>query len=208
MQKPWEIDETIYASEDALLDGLRRGDRVACTCLLRRYMPRLYRLALQLTGESDDAEDVLQESFIHACAEIPRFERRSSLGSWLYRIVLNTALMRLRRRRPTVSLGTPGGDATAPALDPPDPDADPGDQYLSRELLAQIEAAVLALPETLRTAVVLRDLEGLSTAEAAMALGISEAALKVRLHRGRLALRTALTPYVGGTVTKGGDLHE
>lgn len=206
MQKPWEIDQTIYDTETALLEGLRRGDRLACTCLLQRFMPRLYRLALQLTGHADDAEDVVQESFIHACAEIPQFAGRSSLGSWLYRIVLNTALMRLRRPQRTVSLTTPPADAGAPPLEVADPAPDPGEQLLSQELLGQIEAAILALPDTLRAAVVLRDIEGLSTSEAAAALGISEAALKVRLHRGRLALRTALTPYLATTPPAGDTL--
>jgi RNA polymerase sigma-70 factor (ECF subfamily) len=206
MQKPWEIAETVYADETALLAGLRRGDRLACTCLLKQYMPRLYQLALQLTGQPDEAEDVVQESFIAACREIDRFEGRSRLGSWLHRIVLNTALMRLRRRRPTVSLA-PTDDAEAAPVEIADPTPDPGAQLLSQELLGHIEQAVLALPDTLRAAVVLRDLEGLSTGEAAAALGIGESALKVRLHRGRLALRAALAPYLE-TPHPAGDPHE
>ncbi|MDQ6694108.1 MAG: sigma-70 family RNA polymerase sigma factor [Chloroflexota bacterium] len=202
MQKPWEIDQTIYLSEDALLEGLRRHDRMACTCLLKRFMPRLYRLALQLTASADDAEDVLQESFIQACGRIDRFEGRSSLGSWLHRIVVNTALMRLRRRVPeTVSLVEEySQDGQPPALEVVEALADwegePSGQVLSKELRDLIDEAIMALPETLRAAVVLRDVEGLSTSEAAASLRISEAALKVRLHRARLALRVALAPYI------------
>jgi len=196
MLKPWDLDETVYADEAALLAGLRQGDRLACNCLLRRFMARLYRLALQMTGQADDAEDVLQESFIHACSQIEQFEGRSSLGSWLHRIVLNTALMRLRRQRPTVSLAAITEDGIELGPEWADPAPDPGEQLLAQELHSRIEAAILDLPPTLRAAVVLRDLEGRSTAEAAAALGISEAAVKVRLHRGRLALRGALASYL------------
>lgn len=204
MQKPWEIDQTIYESEEELLAGLRRHDRLACTCLLKRFMPRLYRLALQLTANADDAEDVLQESFIQACSRIDRFEGRSSLGSWLYRIVLNTALGRLRRRAPdTVSLtenSKERRESEPLSLDVVealiDWESEPGGQALSKELREVVEEAITKLPETLRAAVVLRDIEGLSTSEAASVLGVSEAALKVRLHRARLALREALAPYI------------
>ena len=201
MQKPWEIDLTIYESEEELLAGLRRRDRLACTCLLKRFMPRLYRLALQLTANADDAEDVLQESFIQACSRIDRFEGRSSLGSWLYRIVLNTALGRLRRRVPdTVSLAENSEESEPLSLDVVealiDWESEPGGQALSKELREVVEQAITKLPETLRAAVVLRDIEGLSTSGAASVLGVSEAALKVRLHRARLALREALAPYI------------
>jgi len=204
MQKPWEIAETIYASEEALLAGLQRHDPLACTCLLKRFMPRLYRLALQLTASADDAEDVLQESFIQACSGIDRFEGRSSLGSWLYRIVLNTALARLRRRAPDmVSLTAPAADNQPLPLEVvaalTDWASEPSEQALAHELRAVIEQAILALPATLRAAVVLRDIEGLSTNAAAAALGISEAALKVRLHRARLALRGRLAPYLAAS---------
>ncbi|WP_026371066.1 RNA polymerase sigma factor [Kallotenue papyrolyticum] len=196
MQKPWEIDLTIYADEAELLAGLRRRDRMACTCLLKRYAPALYRLALRLTSEPDEAEDVLQEAFIRACDSIATFEGRSGLGTWLHRIVLTTALMRLRRQQPHVPLDDEGQALPLRAL----PEVhEPAHTLLSEELRNQIEAALLSLPTALRAAFVLRDLEGLSTREAADALGISEAALKVRLHRARLALRQALTSYLEAT---------
>lgn len=199
MLKPWETDLAVYSDEGELLTGLRRRDRLACTCLLKRFAPRLYRLALQLTGSTDEAEDVLQEGLIQACSKIDTFEGRSSLGSWLHRIVLNAALMRLRRKSPIVVpwVEEPEGEAVAPPL-LIDWTGDPGDHVLSQELQVVLDRAILALPETLRTALVLRDIEGLSTEEAATALRISEAALKVRLHRARLALRATLAPYVTG----------
>ena len=199
MIKPWETDLSVYSDEGELLTGLRRRDRLACTCLLKRFAPRLYRLALQITGSTDEAEDVLQEGLIQACSKIDTFEGRSSLGSWLHRIVLNAALMRLRRKSPAVVpwAEEPEGEAVAPPL-LVDWEGDPGGHVVAQELQTVLDRAILALPETLRTALVLRDIEGLSTEEAATALRISEAALKVRLHRARLALRVTLAPYVTG----------
>lgn len=196
--KPWDIDLTIYSDETALLDGLRRHERMACTCLLKRFAPTLYRLALRLMGEADEAEDVLQESFIRACAHVDDFEGRSGLGTWLHRIVVNTALMRMRRRDPDwVRLDVPSGDGSTGLRDRlPDLGSGPADEALSAELREQLEHALLALPATLRAAFVLRDIEGMSTRDAAAALGIGESALKVRLHRAHQALRTPLAAYL------------
>jgi RNA polymerase sigma-70 factor, ECF subfamily len=198
MEKPWEVDLSVYDDEEALLAGLRRRDRLACTCLLKRFAPRLYRLALGITANPDEAEDVLQEGFIQACGKIDQFEGRSSLGTWLHRIVRNAALMRLRRRSPDLVAYPEGSPAELAPLPPPliDRENDPGAQALQQEQQALIEEAILALPDTLRVAFTLRDIEGLSTSEAARSLGISESALKVRLHRARLALRASLAPYI------------
>ena len=192
--KPWETDLSVYDDEAELLDGLRHKERLACTCLLKRFGPRLYQLAWRLTGDSDEAEDVLQDALIQACAHITEFEGRSGLGSWLHRIVVNAALARLRKRTlPTVPLGEslPGmASSLEEAL--ADDALAPDDLLLNQELGTEIGQAILALPDALRAAVVLRDLEGMSTSEAASALGISESALKVRLHRARGILRQTL----------------
>jgi RNA polymerase sigma-70 factor (ECF subfamily) len=197
MVKPWETDLSVYDDEAALLEGLRRRDRLACTCLLKRFAPRMYRLALQLTGETDEAEDVLQEAFIQACAHVADFEGRSGLATWLHRIVLNTALARLRRKSlSTVPLETDdlGMHATQDLMI--DRAAGPSDVVLGQELGETLERAILALPDSLRAAFVLRDVEGLSTKEAAAAIGLAESALKVRLHRARMVLRGMLAPAV------------
>jgi RNA polymerase sigma-70 factor (ECF subfamily) len=193
MVKPWETDLSVYADEATLLEGLRRKDRDACTCLLKRFAPRLYRLALQLMGDPDEAEDVLQEGFIQACTHVADFEGRSGLGTWLHRIVRNAALARLRRK-PLATAPLSATDATPSAAQEAltDPAAEPADAVLTRELGDALERAIVALPDGLRAAFVLRDIEGVSTKEAAAALGITESALKVRLHRARLALRASL----------------
>lgn len=199
MVRAWDIDLSIYPDEAALLEGLRAGNRYACTCMLKHFGPRLYRVALQMTGDADEAEDVLQEALIRSCDHIGDFAGLSSLGTWLHRITVNTALMHLRRRRsglqtePVVLDAESGGSGSDPFIEDA---AGPGDLALSAELREQMHAAILALPDALRVAFVLRDVEGLSTKEAADLLDISESALKVRLHRARLALRAAIAPYV------------
>lgn len=197
MDKPWDIDLTIYDDDSELLAGLQRKDRMACTCMLKRYAPRLMRLAVHMMGQADEAEDVLQESFIQACSHLDEFQGKSNLGSWLHRIVLNTALMRLRRKQ-TVTIGLDEDDGATQPLPEAliDRTSEPGEALLSTEMRETIDQALLDLPPALRTAFVLRDMEGLSTREAAAALGIGEPALKVRLHRARLALRDALARYV------------
>ena len=194
-QKPWELGLTVYDDEAALLDGLQRREPLACTCLLKRHAPRLYRLALHFTGDPDEAEDVLQESFINACAHIADFAAQSRLETWLHRIVVNTALGRLRQQQAAANRIVAPAAATLGDL-PADAATDPSRLLLDAELRDTLEQSLLALPTALRVAFVLRDLEGLSTREAATALGISEAALKVRLHRAHLALRADLAPYL------------
>lgn len=195
--KPWDTDLAVYEDEAELLDALRRKERLACTCLLKRFGPRLYQLAWRLTGDPDEAEDVLQDALIQACAHITDFEGRSGLGSWLHRIVVNAALARLRRRTlPTVSLAEslPGMPSTLEETLSDDAPA-PDDILLNQELGTAIGQAVMTLPDTLRAAFVLRDLEGMSTSEAASNLGITTSALKVRLHRAREILRSSLDAH-------------
>jgi RNA polymerase sigma-70 factor, ECF subfamily len=199
MEKPWDIDLSIYHDEQQLLSGLRRRDRMACTCLLKYYAPRLLRLAGQLMGDPDEAEDVLQEAFIRACDRIDTFRAESGLGTWLHRIVINTALMRLRARRAVTAddIETMIGDDSDQKWQSVSASSiEPSREVLGAELMDAMNEAVARLPESLRTVFVLRDVEGMSTREAAELLGISESAAKVRLHRARLALRKELTPYL------------
>lgn len=193
------IDLDLYADEAALLDALKTGDKHACACLVKHHGGSMYALALRMLGDADEAEEAVQDAFISACGKIGSFEGRSKLGTWLYRITANAALMRLRRRREdTVSLDEPlrvaEGDLLPRQLG--DWSIEPSRQALSRELRDVMETAIRELPPSLRAAVVLRDIHGLSTQEAAQALQITESALKVRLHRARLQLRERLAGYL------------
>lgn len=154
--------------------------------------------------DPQEAEEVLQETFISAFRALPRFEGRSRLGTWLYRIAYNAALMRLRKRPvPTESLDEPvtseNGDQMPRQL--VDWGSTPDDLLLKRELRTVLHAALDTLPATLRSVFVLRDIEGLSTAETAEVLSLTETNVKVRLHRARVALRERLTGYFAASQT-------
>lgn len=192
------IDLHVYDDETQLLHGLRRREADACTCFVKRYAPMVYGRALRLLGDADEAEGVLQQTFIKACERFQDFAGESSMGTWLYRIATNEALMRLRRRRPQVEI-----DSLAEVLDAdqsPQPTVarppDPASAALGGELRTAIDAALAALPETLRVVFVLREIDGLSTEETARQLGLGESAVKVRLHRARQRLRALLAAYV------------
>ena len=102
------IDLEIYDDEEMLLRGLKNGDRHACACMLKRFAPRVYAVAMRMMGDPDEAEEVLQETFISACKNIQDFEERSALNTWLHRIATNAAVMRLRKRKhKEVSLDSP-----------------------------------------------------------------------------------------------------
>ncbi len=185
-------------SEDFSLALLREGDPTEFARLVDAYAPRLYRLALKMVRNPQDAEDVLQETFIKAYQALPNFDGRSRLSTWLYRIAVNEALMLLRRKHPEfVSLDAPreqGEDEQEP-LEVVDWCCLPEEELLSAEARAVMEQAVAALPPSLRVVFLLRDVEGLSTREVAEALDLSEGAVKVRLSRARARLRKALTAY-------------
>jgi len=192
------IDLTIYDDEAALLAGLRRHDPDACTCMVKRFAPLVYARALHLTGDHDEAESVLQTTFIKACDALQTFEGASGLGTWIYRIATNEGLMLLRRRKPQVAL-----DDVAETLQPDDVPQqrqawapDPLRAALDGELHVELEQAIAALPEPLRIVVLLRDIEQFSTQETAAQLGLTPGATKVRLHRARLRLREALAEYM------------
>jgi RNA polymerase sigma-70 factor, ECF subfamily len=179
--------------------ALKSGDPDAFTEMVERYSGTVYNLALRMMRNNHmEAEEVLQETFISAFRALERFEGRSLLSTWLYRIAYNAALMRLRRREPvTVSIDKPAtndeGDEVPRQL--VDWGAGPEQALLNGELRMALDTAVSALPERLRSVFVLRDIEGLSTAETAAVLDLTETNVKVRLHRARLALRERLSSH-------------
>ncbi len=197
--------DTSRSDEAEHLAALKAGDQRAFAEMVERHSGTVYNVALRMTGTPQEAEEVLQETFISAFRALPRFEGRSQLGTWLFRIAYNAALMRLRRREPiTSSIDEPLMNEEGELM--PRQLVDwawvPERVLLNAELRAVLESAVTALPETLRGVFVLRDIEGLSTAEAAKVLGLTETNVKVRLHRARLALRERLSAYFA--VTKPG----
>ena len=184
------------------LAALKAGDRDAFARLVDQTSAHIYRVALQILGVEQDAEDVLQETYIKAFRSLPEFEGRSSLTTWLYRIAVNEALMALRKRKPqqfSIEEGNTNEDETeSESLEILDWCCMPEGELLSSESRAFLDQAVRRLPANLRVVFVMRDLEGLSIQETAQALGISENNVKTRLLRARLKLRQELSLYFGG----------
>lgn len=193
------MTEPTLSSEEAIdVEALKRGDKAVFAQVVELYADRLYNLALKLTGDPLEAEDVLQETFLSAYRNIGQFEGRSNVGTWLYRIAYNAAMMQRRKKQPeTVSIDEPltlddGEDMPRQFFDwccLPESD------LLSSEAIEYMERAIQMLPEALRSVFVLRDIEGLPTAEVADVLGLTIPAVKSRLHRARLFLRERLTEY-------------
>ena len=183
---------------DAFLKKLQAGDPVAFAQFVEENQSQIYNLALRMLGNPQEAEDVLQETFLSAYKALSNFEGRSSLRTWLYRIASNASLMRLRKKQPGIvsvdeHLPLDAGDSVPRQL--VDWSNLPEDELLSSESRRVMDEAVSELPESLRIVFILRDIEGLSTAETGKVLGLSEGAVKTRLHRARLWLRERLSAY-------------
>lgn len=180
------------------LAALRAGDPGAVRWLVDTYGDRLYSLALRLLGDPDEAQDVVQETFIRALDRLDQFREEARFGTWLYRIAYNQALMALRRRRPHLRLDDPveteEGDVLPRELE--DWSQLPEDRLLAGEMRERLEAAIQELSPALRSVFLLRDVHGFSTQETAEVLGISPGAVKVRLHRARMRLRERLSEYL------------
>jgi RNA polymerase sigma-70 factor (ECF subfamily) len=189
----------IQPSPEISLEALRSGDRDALAQLVENYSSQIYQLALKMLNNTQDAEDVLQNTFLKAFQHIAGFDGRSSLSTWLYRISSNEALMMLRKRRPEIT------EADSRAMDGEDTDITPTEfvdwgllpeeELLSGEAKKQLDQAIQALPEKLRIVFLLRDIEGLSIQETAQSLEVSEDVVKTRLLRARLRLREQLAAY-------------
>jgi RNA polymerase sigma-70 factor (ECF subfamily) len=184
--------------ELALVEASRAGDTRAFSELVERYERKIYRLAKHITQNDEDAEDVLQESFMKAYTHLDSFQGDSKFYTWLVRIAVNEALMKLRKRKSdrTVSLDEPqdtGEDLVTREIAVWDDD--PEKKYSREELAEILDEAVQSLKPSFRTVFVLRDIEELSTEDTAQTLGISIPAVKSRLLRARLQLREKLTRY-------------
>lgn len=182
----------------ALVTRLKAGDAAACTACVEEHSDGLYRLAFRLLRDEAAAEDVVQETFLNAWRSLEQFDGRSRLGTWLFRIAYNNALMRLRSRKPVEPL-VEDYDSESPATPATVvPWRETPEDIVARGEIAEVlEAAIAAIPETLSVVFQLRDVEERSTAETAEILGLTESAVKVRLHRARLALRERLGEYFG-----------
>jgi RNA polymerase sigma-70 factor, ECF subfamily len=194
--------QTLPASvedEAALVRRATAGDPAAIRQIIKSHNQRLYRLVRAVVRSNADAEDVLQEAYLSAFARLGSFHGEASLSTWLSRIALNAALMRLRAqkrmKRKVPMLAT--GEAEIIAFPHASPAADPERAMAQRQLLHLVEEATDALPETFRLVFVARVIEGLSVEETACLLDLPAATVKTRLHRARKLIRNQLEAQIG-----------
>ncbi len=191
----------------AILSRLRAGDEVAFAELVRREGGRLLAIARRILRSDDDAQDAVQDAFLAAFRHLPEFVGEARLSTWLHRIAINAALMRLRsrkrRREDPIEPLLPRFDADGHFSDPgPAWPADGEAALGTKQTAALVRACIDRLPESHRVVLLLRDIEGLDTSEAAAALGLGVDAVKMRLHRARQALRSLLEPHFGEAKAK------
>ena len=189
--------------DDTLLAALKSGDEQAFETLVRLYGGRMLAVARRFVTNDDDAQDVVQTAYLSAFRSVGQFEGQCLVGTWLHRIVVNTALMKLRsrRRKPETSI-----DELLPAFQEDGHHVEqfsdwcaPADELIERaETRAMVRACIDRLPDNYREILILRDIEELSTEESARALRMTPTAVKVRLHRARQALSTLLRKEFAG----------
>jgi RNA polymerase sigma-70 factor (ECF subfamily) len=180
------------------VDVVRRvldGDTALFEILMRRYNQRVYRAVRAILGSDDDAEDVMQQAYLNAYAHLGQFEERAQFSTWLVRIAVNEALARRKKRQHGA---WDGGDELMLAMESDGPD--PEQQAFASQMRNVMESELAALPAAYRTVLVLRDVEGMSTAEAAECLDVSQDVVKTRLHRARSMVRTAIERRAGATL--------
>jgi RNA polymerase sigma-70 factor (ECF subfamily) len=194
-----EIENKVEA-EGFSLEELQRGNPEEFSRLVDAYSSKIYRLAIKMLNHQEDAEDVLQETFLKAYRGLKSFTGRSKISTWLFRIATNEALMIIRRKHPEFvsideSVETEEGEQEPIQI--VDWCCLPENELLSEESRNRLDTAAQKLPESLRVVFVLRDLNDLSTHETAEILGLTDTAVKTRLSRARLRLREELSAYFG-----------
>lgn len=187
--------------EATLVKRISSGDEQACELFVRQYGGAMLTVARRMLRHEQDSEDAVQEAFVSAFRSVASFAGNAKLSTWLHRIVVNACLMKLRshspRREVTIETLLPQFDEGGHhATKYSEWESSPAGSVATTEIKAQVRACIDMLPDSYRTVVLLRDIEELDTQQTARLLGVSEANVKVRLHRARQALRTLLDPIL------------
>jgi len=192
--------------QDFSLEALQSGDKAEFAKLVDAYSAQTYRLAMKPLGDEQDAADVLQNAFLKAFQSIGKFEGRSSLSTWLYRIAVNESFMLIRKRKPVTPVPVDHELDNDLEIQHPTQFTDwcclPEGELMDAEARAYLDTAIQRLPEKLKVVFLLRDIEGLSIHETSQALDLTETAVKTRLLRARLNLREQLSTYYGERLIK------
>lgn len=210
-EKPRSISKTCHepiTDEATLLASIRAGDQASCAEFVRQNAGRMLAVARRMLRCEHAAADAVQEAFISAFRSIGQFAGDAKMSTWLHRITVNACLMKLRAEKNTSSTSI---ESLLPTFDDTGHHAQrvsswelPQDRMQCAELRAGVREAIMRLPEPYRVVLMLRDIEELDTQETADQLGLTTAAVKVRLHRARLALRTLLDPMLRNDPPAGG----
>ena len=187
--------------DEVLVQRAQQGDTAAFDELVRRYTSIVYRVLYKILRHEEDTQDALQDTFVSAYRALPRFRQDARFSTWIYRIATNAALMKARARKTNlVSLDHPTEDPDAQsAWELPDWSATPDEEIMTGETRRIMEDAIQALPPEQRAAFVLHDIQDLSSAETAQAMGITVSAVNSRLHRARVFLRDRIGRHLNVT---------
>lgn len=190
--------------DEEVVERVLAGETELFEILMRRYNQRLYRVARAILADDGEAEDVMQDAYVRAYSHLGQFAGQARFSTWLTRIAVYEALARARRGRRLVPI-----DGLSPRKEDsmPSPERGPEQRAIQRNLQDLLETAIEALPESFRSVLVLREVEGLSTAETAESLGISESLVKTRLHRAHAALRNDMEDRTRATLASSYAFH-
>jgi len=189
------LDTGETLTDEEVVVRILTGQTALFEILMRRYNERMYRVSRAIVRDDSEAEDVMQQAYVNAYTNLRQFAGKARFSTWLTRIAVNEALARLRHRGKHERYDEPSRAEPSPQQSPPDPER----QAFSGELRALLEWAIEQLPDGAREVFVLREVEGLSTAEVGDALGVSEDVVKTRLSRAKRSLRRTVMERTGST---------
>ena len=190
------ISTASVLTDEEIVERVRAGDTASFELIMRRYNQRLYRVCRSILGDDDEAEDVTQDAYVRAYLHLEQFDGRARFSTWLTKIAVHEALSRRRKRQRLVEIDA-ASDFTENRMDLKSRAPSPEQDVLTQTMKIVLEAAVERLPQSYRSVFMMRDVEGMSTAETADCLNLSEEAVKVRLHRARALLRKDITAHTG-----------
>lgn len=194
-------------TDEEVVGRVRAGEAALFEILIRRHNQRVYRVARAILGNDTEAEDVMQEAYVRAYMHLDQFENRAKFLTWLTRIAVHEALARVRKSGRLESLDSEVDSETDMRPEPMSNTRSPEEHLFGRQMQVLLEAAIDALPQAYRSVFVMRQIEEMSTAETAEALGVTEEVIKTRLHRARALLQTDLYSRVGSTAPSAFEFH-
>lgn len=196
------LQECQLMSDRDLAERVRGGDTALYELIMRRHNQRMFRMIRSVIREDSEAEDILQDAWVRIYEHLHQFEGRSSFATWIMRIAYHEALNRARKQKRSLPLEDETGEIMSRVIDESSPRTTPEDQAIHGQFSRIIQTAVDALPDGYRSVFVLREIEGMSTAEVSGCLELSEEAVKTRLHRSRAMLRRDIQARIGPVVAE------